>query len=443
MRKAGTIVALVLGLAACGGTDPSASGVFPSGGFLGRKVRVEISGDATEWNASSKVSFGEGVTVDSVALASPTALFADITIADTAPLGLHDVVVTGGDNVTLTGAFEVTSPITVKVSGTAAQGSIAVVDIVNHDFDTPFDTTTTGDGFFTPLEYVGISLAAGTGTTFQISNVTPYQISATLLVDTDAKSGLLNVTSGATTATTSFPLGANLDIAARTAVALTAGTAATGSLTKPYESFLYEFTPAMFPALARFQSSTSGNGDPRVAVLPASGHFSDLLGAAADQRQVVKTTGKLYAVLFDLSGEVGPYSIKAGSAQLTIVGDTEPTNNAVGGATAVTLPALVENAQLATKTDIDWFKFTSGTADSGKKVRVRTLAGDPQTDTIVDVLNAAGTTSLGGPSGDTGYHENFLSSAIANSTAYTVQIAGSPEWADDTQTHYDALIYLE
>lgn len=199
----------------------------------------------------------------------------------------------------------------------------------------------------------------------------------------------------------------------------------------------------MFPALARFQSSTSGNGDPRVAVLPASGHFSDLLGAAADQRQVVKTTGKLYAVLFDLSGEVGPYSIKAGSAQLTIVGDTEPTNNAVGGATAVTLPALVENAQLATKTDIDWFKFTSGTADSGKKVRVRTLAGDPQTDTIVDVLNAAGTTSLGGPSGDTGYHENFLSSAIANSTAYTVQIAGSPEWADDTQTHYDALIYLE
>ena len=140
MRKL-PIVVMILGLAGCAGTDPSASGVFPTAGFLGRSVRVEISGDATAWGASSKVSFGEGITVDSVTVASPTALFADITIADTAPVGLRDVVVTGGDNVTLKQAFEIESPITITLRGSLAQGSIATVDVVNHDFDTPFDTT--------------------------------------------------------------------------------------------------------------------------------------------------------------------------------------------------------------------------------------------------------------------------------------------------------------
>lgn len=442
MRNLASVV-LLLGVTACGGTDPSASGVFPTAGFLGRQVRVEISGDATEWGASSKVSFGEGVTVDSVTVASPTALFADITIAPTAPIGLRDVVVTGGDNVTLKQAFEIESPITVTVRGTAAQGAVAVVDIVNHDFDTPFDTSSSGDGFFSPLVFTGVTATAGTGTRLQISDVSPYGMSATLLVDIDAQSGPLNIESGPTGATTQFPLGADIAIAARTAMPLTAGTPATASSTKGYESFLYEFTPAMFPALARFQASTTGMGSPSIAVLPASGHFADLVGTGADQRQVAKTSGKFYAVLFDLSGEFGSYSIKAGSAQLTIAADTEPGNNAANGATACTLPCLVEGAALTTKTDEDWFKFTSGANDAGKKVRVRTLPGDDFTDTLVDVTNAAGNTSLGGPSSDSGYHENFLSAVIAATTTYGIHISASPEWADDTQTHYDALIYLE
>lgn len=436
-------LALILGLAACGGTDPSASGVFPAAGFLGRHVRVEISGDATEWGASSKVNFGEGITVDSVTVASPTALFADITIAPTAPLGLRDVVVTGGDNVTLKQAFEIASPITVTVRGTAAQGAIAVVDIVNHDFDTPFDTSTTGDGFFSPLVYTGVTATAGTGTRLQIASVSPYGMQADLLIDIDAASGPLNIESGPTGAATQFPLGANIEIAARTAMPLTAGTPTTATAAKGYESFLYEFTPAMFPALARFQASTSGMGSPSIAVLPASGHFADLLGTGADQRQVAKASGKFYAVLFDLSGESGGYSIKAGSALLTVAADTEPGNSTSAGATACTLPCLVENAQLATKTDEDWFKFTSGANDAGKKVRIRTLPGDDFTDTRVDLQLATNNSTVGGPSSDSGYHENFLSAVIAATTGYQVRIYASPEWADDTQTHYDALIYLE
>lgn len=434
-------ILLLLGATACGGTDPSASGVFPSAGFLGRKVRVEISGDATEWGASSKVSFGEGVTVDSIAVASPTALFADITIADTAPVGLRDVVVTGGDNVTLKQAFEIESPITVTFRGTVAQGGIAALDVVNHDFDTPFDTTSTGDGFFTPLVFTGIDATAGNGVRVQVDNVTPFGLTATLLIDTDAQTGPLKIVSGGAGATqTSFPLGADLTVAARTAMPLTAGMNATATSTKPVESFLYEFTPATFPALARFQASTTGDGSPGIAVLPASGHFADLLGTAADQRQVAKTAGKFYAVLYDLSGETGVYTIRAGSAMLTIAADTEPGNNTQGGATACAMPCLVQNASLASSTDLDWFVFTAVAADVGKKVHVITQPGDPRTDTQVEVL--AGATSLRGPSDDNDYHENWLSNAITAAGAISTKIYAS-EMFDAAHKTYDALIYLE
>jgi hypothetical protein len=435
---------LILGVAACGGTDPSASGVFPHSGFLGRQMRVEISGDATEWGASTKVNFGEGVVVDSVDVASPTALFANITIADNAPIGLRDVAITGGDNVILKQSFEVESPITITVRGTAAQGSIAVLDVVNHDFDTPFDTTSTGDGLFSPLVFVGLDATAGNGVTINFDSVGAFTASATMLIDTDAQTGPFKISSGPAGMLTSFPLGADFAITARTAMALTAGTNATATATKPYESFLYEFTPAMFPALARFQASTTGDGDPRIAVLPASGHFADLLGASNDQRQVAKASGKFYAVLFDLSGEVGTNTIRAGSSLLTLAADTEPGNNTAPGAIACALPCLVENAQLATSADIDWLKFTTGAMDANKHVRVRTQPGDDFTDTIVEVFAGNGQTTLAGPSSDGGYHENFLfPTAVSASTPYTVKIAGSPEWSDDTQTHYDALIYLE
>src|SRR5439155_20176908 len=91
-----------------GGTTPSANGIFPDSGFSGRKVRVEVSGDATNFKDGTTVSFGADVTVDKVSVASPTDLFADITIADTAAVGLRDVTITqGSSNFTLAQSFEV------------------------------------------------------------------------------------------------------------------------------------------------------------------------------------------------------------------------------------------------------------------------------------------------------------------------------------------------
>ena len=48
------------------GEDQNASGVFPSEGFLGRTMRVQISGDNTQWNDGVSVDFGPGITVKSV-----------------------------------------------------------------------------------------------------------------------------------------------------------------------------------------------------------------------------------------------------------------------------------------------------------------------------------------------------------------------------------------
>ena len=438
------ILVLLVGATACGGTDPSASGVFPTAGFLGRSVRVEISGDATEWGASAKVSFGEGITVDSVTVASPTALFADITIADNAPIGLRDVVVTGGDNVTLKSAFEIESPITITLRGSLAQGSIAAVDVVNHDFDTPFDTTSTGDGLFSPLVFTNITATAGNGVRVLVDNVSPYGLSATLLIDTDAQTGPLSFTSGpAGGETLKFPLGADMAIAARTAMPLTAGTNATATSTKPLESFLYEYTPAAVPSLARFQVGTSGDGSPRVALLPATGHFDDLLAQGADKRLIAKTSAKYYVVLFDLSGEIGSSTLRPTSLTLTAAAPETEGNNTPATANTLTLPAFIDNATLSSDTDEDWFKFASAAGDSGKKNHVLTLPGDDFTDTVVDVKNGAGAVSLGGPSSDAGYHEDFTSSVIAASTNYTVQVTASSEAFDVSENHYTLVVFLE
>ena len=116
-------------------TTPSANGVFPATGFSGRDVRVEISGDSTKWGSSPTVSFGDGITVNKVTQASPTDLFADITIADNAVVGPRDVTVTDSNKaLALSQAFTVTSPITVKTFGSLAQGSIATFEVRQLDF---------------------------------------------------------------------------------------------------------------------------------------------------------------------------------------------------------------------------------------------------------------------------------------------------------------------
>ena len=105
--RATSFLALVIALApiafGCGDdikfpdqSDPALNGVFPAKGFTDRTIRVEISGDGTEFTGTPTVSFGDAIAVTGVELSSPSTLFATITIASAASLGKRDVVVTNG-----------------------------------------------------------------------------------------------------------------------------------------------------------------------------------------------------------------------------------------------------------------------------------------------------------------------------------------------------------
>jgi hypothetical protein len=101
--------------------------------------------------------------------------------------------------------------------------------------------------------------------------------------------------------------------------------------------------------------------------------------------------------------------------------DNEPANNACAGASAGQLATLLSPLAMPNIADQDWFVFTATAADVGKKVRVKaTSVGQPPCDPVVEVFtgSCAALVTLGGPSDDLNYSENWL-------TPVTIPAAGS------------------
>jgi hypothetical protein len=89
---------------------PTVSAVTPATGHQGdTSLSVSITGQYTNFvNGTSAASFGSGITVNSFTVSSATSAVANITISDTATLGLHTVTVTTGSEVASnTGLFTV------------------------------------------------------------------------------------------------------------------------------------------------------------------------------------------------------------------------------------------------------------------------------------------------------------------------------------------------
>lgn len=453
MRTLASMIAVsstLAGLAACGNeNDPSVSGVYPTAGFIGRKVRVQVSGDATHWTSSTTLDFGPGITVDSVALASETALFAEITIANTVTPGLRDVVVNGDETITLKNAFEIEAPLSSSFLGTVAQGSIVPFTITNHDFDTPFDITSTGDGDFTPLVYTNLEFTPPPGVFMQIEDASPYSISGTMLINVDAAPGPFILESGAAGGTiTTFASGENIDVQARTATPLTNGTRVDASISNPYQSFLYEFSTSGSPGLAQLRAATDDpNGVPAVAVLPESGSFDELLDDYAPSVTVVADQPqKLYAVVIDLDGFADyQFSLHPSSFMLNVASEAA-SNDTAQNAQTVSMPAQVTGASLSSNADVDWYKFTANAGDAGKRIHVKTTPGDQRCDPVIQLFtgtNAA--TELGDPSSDVDYHEDLVSTGtITAGNTYWVKVTWSTEstWAAANDS-YNAAIFLE
>jgi hypothetical protein len=112
---------------------PSINGVLPLNVVPGQSVDVLISGFATKFTVQSVVSFGSGIKVNSVKVASGTGLVANITVAADATPGARDVTVREM-GVTLTyKTFEIKPYASIAVIGTPKQGALVKLEIKAND----------------------------------------------------------------------------------------------------------------------------------------------------------------------------------------------------------------------------------------------------------------------------------------------------------------------
>lgn len=431
----GLALALSVGAVACGSSegDQSISGVVPGDVFVGRSAEVLIIGDGTEWSETPSVSFGEGITVDEITVASPTALMVTITADANTTLGTRDVTV---DDLAFAGAFELVSPLKMtSVKGETAQGSIAMVQLQNLDFANPFDTTTTGDGFFTPLEYVNIDLLAGDGQDAIVNSVGPYSIDILLLTDVTATAGAIDfeVLSGPLGEQQSFRYPAAFEVTARTATALDPST--TGSVSNPYQSFLFSVDASSLSLVNASAFSDSPDASPAFALLPSSGSFAEMISYGNQTSFVAEET--YYLVYWDGTGATG-YNFQVEAAQTAATGFAEDdvANDAIETAPAPeSFPAVMQTASL-TADDADWVKVTLSEAMPGTTIHAFTF-GHPGTDPVIELYDDDGETLLGA-SDDAGFHEDFYSDSLGVGTYY-IKIIPS-EYFNPSYSDYELAI---
>lgn len=440
MRNSNVLcAALLLAVCGCGGGgDSELLAAIPDTGFAGRTTDVVLVANDTGWGADTTADFGEGVTVNSVEVLGDGAMVANITLADDAALGPRDISV-GGEM--LEAGFTVASAFQIETQGTIAQGSLAVISITNLDVANPFDITTTGDGFFTPIEYVNFSATMADGHDTLINFVEPYSAELIILTDVDAAEGpaMVDVASGPSGEEV-HTLG-EVTVSARSATVLSAGTPATGTISTAFDSVLYELTPAQFSLLSFALTTTSETAAPAVALLPASGSFDDLIRFSANAQ--IPGDGKLYAVVWENRGSA-PYdfTLAADAQAATQQPEAEANDDSDSAQPVGAVPSVVTAGSLSSVTDEDWYAVAVPAGNNGKGLHVVTMAGDPGTDTIVEIFAPNGTNSLGGPSDDFGVHEDWTSTALGGPGTYFVKVTASADFFDPSSNNYDLLIEI-
>lgn len=402
---------------------PSVSAILPNTVYLERTLEVTIMGNATSWTDAATVDFGPGVKVEGILVPSPTSIIAAITIDGAADLGTRDVVVTEGkDTTTYAGGFLVAPPLAFDgYAGTLAQGSIFIGRVSQRDLTTPFDTAGAPD-------YTNLTLEAGDGTSAQINEAQSYAIDFLMFVDVNATADdkALHVMSGLQGGETSSLAPKALPIAARTPTALTlAGPNMATAPAKALESQLYSYTPGAHKLLTISAASQDPTKTPKFVLLPSSGSFADLISYGSVGQTVTETDAPLYVVFWDNTGD-GGYDY-----ELTIdeqsSDDLEPNNVCAMGQTVDGLPAALHNLSLTNEKDEDWFRITATAADVGKLIHVVTKPGDGNTDTVIEAFggDCNALDSLGGPSADVDYHEDYTSTPITAPGDYWIKVSHS------------------
>jgi hypothetical protein len=446
-------ITFALGVAAAAGcgsdVTATASGVFPAQGFVGRSLRVEISGDATKWKDGAVVSFGDGVTVNSVEVASPTDLFAELTIDPGAAAGMRDVTVTSGGAFTLSQAFELVPPVELVVQGNAGQGGLPFFTLINHDVDNPFDTTSdpsTGG-------YLNLSLSGPAGVDFIINSASELTIHGQAFIDLDASAGALSLASGAGTSMITNQLG-NFPVVARTPTVITGPT--DGMIMVSGDSNLYSIAATGTPSFVHVSvTAQDPNAAPGAAVF-TDNSWNNVVGL----HEILSAPGTVTFLIADVNGGAGyGYTVSAAGEMLNSAaeGANDTTNGTNAGALAATLPFRQTGGQLSSATDVDEISFvvTAAEVTAGTNhVHVTTDAGaDANTDTAVEVVNAAGTAftddGFGSPIVDesecgfgcSSLGEDTVSKALPAGTYY-VKITAGLNYATAHKA-YVAMLWLE
>lgn len=164
---------------------PTITSIIPNTGAQGQTLGIEITGQNTSFlQGSTTISFGSGVTVNTVTVASATSLTANVSIASNASVGARTVAVTTGTEVaSLSNGFTVNAgvpAITLVNPNSGQQGQ--TLDVAVTGQFTSFVQGTTVVGF-------GAGITVNTVT---VTNAT--SLTANISIAANAASGVRTVT---------------------------------------------------------------------------------------------------------------------------------------------------------------------------------------------------------------------------------------------------------
>lgn len=404
------------------GAEASVSAVVPGRVFRERVAVVTIGGDSTRWiDGEVEVDFGDGVDVEELVVASPTSLRVTIAVDASADVGPRDVVVTAADGaLTYQDAFRVDAALTTTLeSSVLGQGSIAPLHAHMEDPSTPFDLTETGRGL-AHLDLLGDDLS------FVVDEASLFDLRGLVLVDVFAPLGERDVTvvSGAEDREVRSTAAGSFQIGARAPEELTDGSS--GSIGEAFGTSLWVYEPPSSPTLVTIEVEADASPSaPAFALLPASGSFAELIDFDRSITFVTDGSGDPYhVVFFDNLGAHG-YGYTFTITEDAVPGGAEDEPNDVCAEASDATVGEPILASLADVTDVDWFAFEATAGDVGRVAHVVTSPGDSTTDTVVEVLRADCTTTMGGPSFDLGYHEDHRSTPIVAAGPIFVKVTNS------------------
>lgn len=446
MNHTKTLLGALALVIACGGDgEPGAvAAVFPETGYTGTTETVLISGNVTTWSDASTVSFGDGVTVVGTELVGPSSIMATVEVSNDAAPGSRTVTV---DSDSLQEGFAVAPSLALSAEGprgTMAQGSVVTLTVANQNPSAVFDTTSEGDGLFSPITYPNFSVElSGSSAVAQVASVTPTEATISVLIDVGAEVGVrdLTITNGPEGEARTLVLGSALDVEERSAEEFDfVGSTLEGKQEAVAASRLFAIDPAPTDGdielldLSIFASDE--NASMSMILLGPSGSFQELVDIGSALTFTNLEGG--YLIVFDRSPLTGfDYALDAGNTNLgPLLAEPSPEDNEDEAAALETDLNSITSAALTSETDADWYAVT---LDEDTTLTAFTQGGDAQSDPVLAIWDASDMTEPLAEV-DNDFHETLADVPLEAGDYYVVVSQSDYFPYDPQQTDYNLVI---